>query len=79
MVARRLREAVRAGDIVARLGGDEFVIRRENPRGQHQMLEPSERIIETVSQPFAIDGHGVRVGLSNGIAFSYGARRGSAS
>jgi diguanylate cyclase (GGDEF)-like protein/PAS domain S-box-containing protein len=72
MVARRLREAVRAGDVLARLGGDEFVILCENPRGEHQMLELSERIIETVSQPFAIDGHEVRVGLSIGIAFSQG-------
>jgi diguanylate cyclase (GGDEF)-like protein/PAS domain S-box-containing protein len=72
MVARRLREAVRTGDVLARLGGDEFVILCENPRGEHQMLELSERIIETVSQPFAIDGHEVRVGLSIGIAFSQG-------
>ncbi len=76
MVARRLREAVRAGDVLARLGGDEFVILCENPRGEHQMLELSERIIETVSQPFAIDGHEVRVGLSIGIAFSQGTEEG---
>jgi diguanylate cyclase (GGDEF)-like protein/PAS domain S-box-containing protein len=72
MVARRLREAVRAGDVLARLGGDEFVILCETPRGEHPMLELSERIIETVSRPFAIDGHEVRVGLSIGIAFSQG-------
>ena len=36
------------------------------------MLELSDRIIETVSSPFAIAGHEVRVGLSIGIAFSQG-------
>jgi diguanylate cyclase (GGDEF)-like protein/PAS domain S-box-containing protein len=76
MVARRLREAVRAGDVLARLGGDEFVILCENPRGEHQMLELSSRIIETVSKPFAIDRHEVRVGLSIGIAFSHGGEEG---
>jgi diguanylate cyclase (GGDEF)-like protein/PAS domain S-box-containing protein len=76
MVARRLREAVRAGDVLARLGGDEFVILCENPRGEHQMLELSARIIDTVSKPFAIDHHEVRVGLSIGIAFSHGGEDG---
>jgi diguanylate cyclase (GGDEF)-like protein/PAS domain S-box-containing protein len=69
-VARRLREAVRAGDVVARLGGDEFVILCEQPRNEIQMLELSTRIIETVSQPFVIDEHTVHVGVSVGIAFA---------
>ncbi len=75
-VARRLREAVRAGDIVARLGGDEFVILCEQPRNENQMLELSSRIIETVSQPFLIEQHPVHVGVSVGIAFSKGADAG---
>jgi diguanylate cyclase (GGDEF)-like protein/PAS domain S-box-containing protein len=69
-VARRVLEAIRAGDVLARLGGDEFVILCDRPRSQHQMLELSDRIIETVSQPFTIETHEVRVGLSIGIAFS---------
>jgi diguanylate cyclase (GGDEF)-like protein/PAS domain S-box-containing protein len=75
-VARRLREAVRAGDVVARLGGDEFVILCEHPRNEHQMLELSTRIIETVSQPFIIDEQPVHVGVSVGIAFSKGSDAG---
>lgn len=75
-VARRLRDTVRAGDTLARLGGDEFVILCEHPRGEVAMLELSERIIETVSQPTTIEGHEVRVGLSIGIAFSHGADKG---
>jgi diguanylate cyclase (GGDEF)-like protein/PAS domain S-box-containing protein len=71
LVARRVVEAIRAGDVLARLGGDEFVILCERPRSEHQMLELADRIIETVSQPFTIDGHEVRVGLSIGIAFSH--------
>ncbi len=70
MVARRVVEAIRAGDVLARLGGDEFVILCERPRSDQQMLELADRIIETVSEPFTIDGHEVCVGLSIGIAFS---------
>ncbi|HEV2309506.1 MAG TPA: PAS domain S-box protein [Acidimicrobiia bacterium] len=76
MVARRLRDTVRAGDTLARLGGDEFVILCEHPRGEVAMLELSERIIEKVSQPSKIEGYQVRVGLSIGIAFSRGAEKG---
>ncbi|HSO96572.1 MAG TPA: PAS domain S-box protein [Acidimicrobiia bacterium] len=76
LVARRLREAVRAGDVVARLGGDEFVILCEHPRSETQMLELSTRIIEQISQPFVIDGHTIHVGVSVGIAFSKGADAG---
>jgi diguanylate cyclase (GGDEF)-like protein/PAS domain S-box-containing protein len=72
LVARRLREAVRTGDVLARLGGDEFVILCEHPRGAHQMVELSNRIIDTVSQPFTMDDHTVTVGLSIGIAISRG-------
>ncbi len=75
-VARRLRDTVRAGDTLARLGGDEFVILCEHPRGESAMLELSERIIETVSQPATIEGHEVRVGVSIGIACSHGAETG---
>ena len=75
-VARRLRDTVRAGDTPARLGGDEFVILCEHPRGEAAMLELSERIIETVSQPTTIEGYDVRVGLSIAIAFSRGADKG---
>jgi diguanylate cyclase (GGDEF)-like protein/PAS domain S-box-containing protein len=70
-VARRVVEAIRAGDVLARLGGDEFVILCERPRSEHQMLELADRIIETVSQPFTIDDREVCVGLSIGIAFSH--------
>ncbi len=70
LVARRIVETIRAGDVLARLGGDEFVILCERPRSKRQMLELADRIIETVSQPFTIDEHDVRVGLSIGIAFS---------
>jgi diguanylate cyclase (GGDEF)-like protein/PAS domain S-box-containing protein len=78
MVARRVVETIRAGDVLARLGGDEFVILCDRPRSTAQMLELSDRIIETVSQPFTIDDHEVRVGLSIGIAFSHAERSGIA-
>ena len=76
MVAQRLRETVRAGDVLARLGGDEFVILCEHPRSERQVLELSDRIIETVSAPFTIADDLVHVGVSIGIAFSHGSDAG---
>jgi diguanylate cyclase (GGDEF)-like protein/PAS domain S-box-containing protein len=62
MVARRVVEAIRAGDVLARLGGDEFVILCDRPRSKQQMLDLSDRIIATVSEPFLIDDAEVAVG-----------------
>jgi diguanylate cyclase (GGDEF)-like protein/PAS domain S-box-containing protein len=69
-VARRIREAVRSEDTVARLGGDEFAILQvglEQPYGASAL---AQRLVEIVSQPYAIDGHHVTVGTSIGIALA---------
>ena len=63
----RLLGAISATDVVARLGGDEFGFVLENVTVE-QARTISKRILEVVDQPFNIEGHGVSIGGSVGIA-----------
>ncbi|MEU5577365.1 EAL domain-containing protein [Streptomyces huasconensis] len=74
--ARRLQDAVRAGDTASRLGGDEFAAlivgdgtRDQAAREQH-IYELADRLRVTLSQPYTIDGNDVRVAASIGVAFA---------
>ncbi len=67
-VAKRLRVAVRGGDLVARLGGDEFCVLCELITGEDEMRELGERIVGAVSTPLRIHGRDVEIGTSIGIA-----------
>jgi diguanylate cyclase (GGDEF)-like protein/PAS domain S-box-containing protein len=65
---RRMRAQVRAENILARLGGDEFAIiylSRNDLDGAEGL---AKRIVACLEQPFEIQGHGVSVGISIGIA-----------
>jgi diguanylate cyclase (GGDEF)-like protein len=67
-VARRLAGTMRTDDMVARLGGDEFAV-LTSVSADHAVLQAiAERIIGTLSAPFAIDGHTIVIGASIGIA-----------
>lgn len=71
VVARRMQEAVRAGDVVARLGGDEFVVLLEPLDEQASGQAVAERIIGVVTEPMRLaNGHQVRVGASVGLAIA---------
>ena len=63
----RLLSAISATDLVARLGGDEFGFVLENVTVD-QASAICKRILEVVDQAFNIDGHGVSIGGSVGIA-----------
>ena len=69
-VADRLQEAAGGGDFVSRVGGDEFVVILSDLVSLEQAKESSDRIIEAVSQPLALEGHDMRPVLSAGLAFS---------
>ncbi|MFW5824172.1 MAG: putative bifunctional diguanylate cyclase/phosphodiesterase [Marinobacter sp.] len=74
-VSRRLRERVRKADTVARLGGDEFVILLTGLAGKPEQIAEQARVnaaelLEAVSAPMSIEGYGLQLSCSIGIALS---------
>jgi diguanylate cyclase (GGDEF)-like protein/PAS domain S-box-containing protein len=68
-VTKRLKQALRPGDTVGRLGGDEFAIIQLGARPS-DASELAARVIEALSQSFAVLGHPVVIGASVGIAIA---------
>jgi diguanylate cyclase (GGDEF)-like protein/PAS domain S-box-containing protein len=64
--AARLRAAVRSDDTVARFGGDEFTIVCENA-GPEESCSVAQRILDSLSEPFALQGREFRLSASVGI------------
>ncbi len=70
-VGRRLRSMLRETDVLARLGGDEFAIIQEaSPHQTDGAVTLARRILETIDQPFQLDGHPATIGVSIGIAMA---------
>ena len=67
-VTERLKADLRESDMIARVGGDEFVIVQGMLQSPNQAAAFAERIIETIAQPFDVDGHTIVVGATLGIA-----------
>ena len=77
-VARRLESCLRTSDVVARHrskwsvarhGGDEFTVLLHNLQSRNDAELIAERIISSLTEPFAIGTHEVAVGASIGISF----------
>ena len=67
-VADRLRALVRETDTIARMGGDEFAILQVGIDRPDDATALARRIIESVGEPYDIDGRQVVIGTSVGIA-----------
>jgi diguanylate cyclase (GGDEF)-like protein len=67
-VANRLTSCVRAGDSVCRIGGDEFAILLETLTDPHHAGIVAEKILQTLAEPFKLEGHTVQIGSSIGIS-----------
>ncbi len=67
-VAERIRECVRDQDTVARLGGDEFAVVLEGVSEAKEVLPVIERIIGSLGEVDAIEGHSVNSSISVGVA-----------
>jgi diguanylate cyclase (GGDEF)-like protein len=68
MVADRLGKLVRPCDTIARMGGDEFAIVQLAIANPAEGTALAQRIVESLSEPYDIDGHQVVIGASIGIA-----------
>ncbi|TPN29062.1 EAL domain-containing protein [Mesorhizobium sp. B2-3-3] len=69
-VAARLRRVLREGDTVARLGGDEFVIIQKGTDQPVEATALAQRVIDALSAPYIVDGHGVMISASVGISIA---------
>ena len=67
-VGRRLRAQVRESDVLARIGGDEFAILTNNNASTTNEAHLAQRIIDTLSKPYDINGEKAQLGASIGIA-----------
>ncbi len=68
-VGRRFEQGLREGDTAARIGGDEFAIVLDEA-GSHDAVDLAQRLLDTVREPFVIDGTEILVRASIGIADS---------
>jgi diguanylate cyclase (GGDEF)-like protein/PAS domain S-box-containing protein len=74
--ARRLREAVRAGDVVGRLGGDEFAILLELLESDYEAVAVARRVLQGFGKPFDLgSGGSVSVSASVGLATAHDAQK----
>ena len=69
-VARRLTGLLRESDTVARLGGDEFVVLLDGLPADGAETLVRDTIAARLTEPYAIDGGRVTVGVSIGVALS---------
>lgn len=65
--AKRIAGCVRDADTVARLGGDEFIIILAELHDTNRVSGVAHALVETMAQPFEIDGHVIYISASIGI------------
>ena len=67
-VSNRLTAQVRSEDTVARQGGDEFIILLSNISNPENTGLIAQKIMDSLTMPFLIDGKELHIGASIGIA-----------
>jgi len=67
-VARRLEGALRASDTISRIGGDEFSILLPEVTSAEAVAGVARKILDSLTQPFTVDGHDLFVTASIGIS-----------
>jgi diguanylate cyclase (GGDEF)-like protein/PAS domain S-box-containing protein len=68
-VAKRIKSLLREEDTVSRLGGDEFVVLLGEITSISAGKQLFERIHQSLSQAYTIDGHTINISTSSGITF----------
>jgi len=67
-VSARLKGCLRKSDMVARFGGDEFVIVLPMADDGQHIEQVAQKILDTLVEPFQIEGHELQIGTSIGIS-----------
>jgi diguanylate cyclase (GGDEF)-like protein len=67
-IAVRLRNLLSPNDTLSRLGGDEFGFFLTRAADSNDVASVARRVLDSLQQPFAIDGHLLEVGASIGIS-----------
>lgn len=67
-VAQRLKQCIRDSDTVARMGGDEFTVILPKLSKTQDSTVIAQRIIESLSKSFHLDGYECSIGVSIGIS-----------
>jgi len=67
LAAKRIESCVRGQDMVARLGGDEFTVILESVKGNLEIQNVAQHILQQLSQPFHVDGTELYTSGSIGI------------
>ena len=68
VVATRIADSLRPGDVVARLGGDEFAVLAPGLVSADDALGVGMRVLQTLEEPFEVDNVRLDVRASVGIA-----------
>jgi diguanylate cyclase (GGDEF)-like protein/PAS domain S-box-containing protein len=66
--ARRLQGALRPSDTAARLGGDEFAVLLERVADADAAAAVAARVLDTLHQPFGLNGRTIPIKASLGVA-----------
>lgn len=67
-VGQRLKARLREQDTLGRLGGDEFLAILDHAANTDASGIVAEKIIHSLIQPFELEGHQIKIGVSIGIA-----------
>jgi diguanylate cyclase (GGDEF)-like protein/PAS domain S-box-containing protein len=66
-IGKRLAQCIRVSDTVSRQGGDEFVVLLSELEHPYDTNMAVKRMLQTVAEPYLIDGHELHVTTSIGV------------